>query len=250
MKRILSLFLVLSLLLPVLAFAELDEDDFSFEDVDLDTAEETEEAEPLSDELKEELLSSLESATYIPTELDIDNLYINENLPDNVINILLLGVDTRNSELIEKDIKLADVQIILSFNKDTGELKLSSILRDLKVTNPFTGNMRPINESYQSYDSKNVFHDNPQRSVATVNYNFELNIQYYDTINFRGVAAIVDELGGVDLYLSEGEAWNINKYLKKNASKISKTYGMPVNSCMDCADESPSRKGYSPGPNI
>ena len=57
MKRILSLFLALSLLLPVLAFAELDEDDFSFEDVDLDTAEETEEAEPLSDELKEELLA-------------------------------------------------------------------------------------------------------------------------------------------------------------------------------------------------
>ena len=36
MKRILSLFLVLCLFLPALSFAELDEEDLSFEDVSLD----------------------------------------------------------------------------------------------------------------------------------------------------------------------------------------------------------------------
>ena len=36
MKRILSLVLILALLLPVMAFAELDEEDLSFEDIDLD----------------------------------------------------------------------------------------------------------------------------------------------------------------------------------------------------------------------
>ncbi|MBP5729400.1 MAG: LCP family protein, partial [Clostridia bacterium] len=158
------------------------------------------------------------------SELDENNLFINRNLPDNVINILLLGVDTRNAELIEEDVKLADVQIILSLNTETGDVKLSSILRDTVVMNPFTGVRSPINYSLRSFDSKGKFHDDPQRAIATVNYNFEMNIQYYVMINFRGVAAIVDQLGGIDMELTEGEAANINYYLKKNAKSILKHY--------------------------
>ena len=141
-----------------------------------------------------------------------------------MINILLLGVDTRNAELIEEDVKLADVQIILSLNTETGDVKLSSILRDTVVVNPFTGIRSPINYSLRSFDDKGKFHDDPQRAIATVNYNFEMNIQHYVMINFRGVAAIVDKLGGIDLELTEGEAANINYYLKKNAKSISKHY--------------------------
>ena len=236
MKRILSLLLVLCLFLPALSFAELEEDDFSSDELEeeilLDDEEEEEDdstpenavTETLSEDLRNELAGSLEASDYVATELDTSNLYINENLPDDVINILLIGVDTRNPELEENDVKLADVQMILSLDTKTGTVKLSSILRDTLVTNPFTGNLKPINESYQSFDSKKIFHDNPQRSVATVNYNFEMNIQYYVTINFRGVAAIVDKIGGIDLELTEGEAWNINRYLKKNARQISKHY--------------------------
>ena len=188
-----------------------------YEDVDLDNTEAdldtgNEDAadqslgagEVLTEEQQKELADSLESKDYVPTNLTVDNLYINPNLPDNVINILLLGVDTREAELIDKDIKRADVQMILSYNLDNGSIKLSSILRDTLVTNPFTGKNSAINES--------------------VNYNFEMNIPYYVTINFHGVAAIVDALGGVDVDLTKGEAWNINYYLKKNAKKIARTY--------------------------
>ena len=48
-----------------------------------------------------------------------------------------------------------------------------------------------------------------------MNYNFQMNIQHYIMVNFKGVAAIVDSLGGVDLDLTKGEAANINYYLKK-----------------------------------
>ena len=239
MKKALSLLLVLCLLLPVFAFAEEGDLDIEelYEDVDLDNTEadlDTGDEETagqnlgagdvLSEEQKQELAGSLESKDYVPTNLAVDNLYINPNLPDNVINILLLGVDTREAELVDKDIKRADVQMILSYNLDTGSIKLSSILRDTLVTNPFTGKNSAINESYSSYDEKNIFHDNPERSLATVNYNFDMNIPYYVTINFHGVAAIVDALGGVDVDLTKGEAWNINYYLKKNGKKIARTY--------------------------
>ena len=239
MKKALSLLLVLCLLLPVFAFAEEGDLDIEelYEDVDLDNTEadlDTGDEETagqnlgagdvLSEEQKQELAGSLESKDYVPTNLAVDNLYINPNLPDNVINILLLGVDTREAELVDKDIKRADVQMILSYNLDNGSITLSSILRDTLVTNPFTGKNSAINESYSSYDEKNIFHDNPERSLATVNYNFEMNIPYYVTINFHGVAAIVDALGGVDVDLTKGEAWNINYYLKKNGKKIARTY--------------------------
>ena len=234
MKRLLALLLIFVLLLPACSFAELDEEDFDLEeeveDMDLDDeddgiSEDIINAEPVSEELQEEIRNALENADFVPTsELDENNLFINRNLPDNVINILLLGVDTRNAELIEEDVKLADVQIILSLNTETGDVKLSSILRDTVVVNPFTGIRSPINYSLRSFDDKGKFHDDPQRAIATVNYNFEMNIQHYVMINFRGVAAIVDKLGGIDLELTEGEAANINYYLKKNAKSISKHY--------------------------
>ena len=128
MKRLLSVFLILCLLLPVFAFAEEEDLDIEeiYEDVDLDNTEADldtgdEEGgssgakdETLTADLQKELADSLESKEYVPTNLDTGNLFINPNLPDNVINILLLGVDTREAELVDKDIKRADVQLILS----------------------------------------------------------------------------------------------------------------------------------------
>ena len=239
MKRILSLLLVLCLLLPVLSLAELDEEDYSssdyVEDFDLDeesgdtddsVSDEAVKARPLSEEELEELKAAIEASDFVPTVLDDSkDLFLNENIPEsNLINILLLGVDTRKAELDEKDVKLADVQMILSIDPDNGTVKLASILRDTLVTNPYDGKQSPINYSLRSFDSKGTFHDNPERAIATVNYNFELNIQYYVMINFRGVLSIVDYLGGIDLELTKGEADNINYYLKKNASSISRTY--------------------------
>ena len=87
MKRILALFLVLALMLPVFSLAESDEEDLNIEDiiedVDYDDEEEDEDSDdgvddavlaaqqPLSEELQDELKSVLESKDYVPTELDI-----------------------------------------------------------------------------------------------------------------------------------------------------------------------------------
>ena len=177
MKRLLALLLIFALLLPACSFAELDEEDFDLEeeveDMDLDEddgiSDEVINAEPVSEELQEEIRSALENADFVPTsELDENNLFINRNLPDNVINILLLGVDTRNAELIEEDVKLADVQIILSLNTETGDVKLSSILRDTVVMNPFTGVRSPINYSLRSFDDKGKFHDKESAELLPV----------------------------------------------------------------------------------
>ena len=66
----------------------------------------------------------------IDDTIDPDKLDINANLPSNVVNILLVGVDTRSTSL-DDGLQNGDVQIIVSINKDDGSIKLTSILRDL-----------------------------------------------------------------------------------------------------------------------
>ncbi len=241
MKRILSLLLVLSLLLPVLALAEPDEE-LIVEEIELEDIPEVSSGESgsidMTEEMSEELLKNLEAGDDSVAEIDVSSLHINPNMPDNVINILLLGVDTREDTLGEGDhtVKRADVQLILSINKDTGELKLTSIPRDTLVTNPDTGKLMPITNAYRSFDSDGVFNDNPKGSIAVVNYNFEMNIQYFFSINFYGVVKIVEALGGVDVDLTEAEAYSINVYLStkkimsgdkqvSHGNAILKTYG-------------------------
>ena len=55
--------------------------------------------------------------------------------------------------------------------------------------------------------------------MRTMNNLFELNIEYYVTINFYGLASIIDGLGGIDIELTKKEANAINAYIKKNLKK-------------------------------
>ena len=252
MKRWIALLLALTLLLPVFSSLAEEDDDLEIEeileDVDLDedsdgdTDEEGYDADVAEErtdggyELTDEDLAELEALAETldlqtaDEPVDADSLELNTTLPDNVINILLLGVDSRNPDLKDDtaNVKRADVQMILSFNPDDKEnpIKLSSILRDTLVEVPSASGYtkKKITESFTSYTSSGSFYDNPMRSVRTVNHNFEMNIQYYVAINFYGVLSIVDAMGGIDLDLTKGEAWNINEYLKRNKKAILRTY--------------------------
>ena len=104
MKRILSLLLILCLVFPVFSLAELDEDDFSAEEVedvllDDETDEDEEEGEGSTDadfdfsDLDSDALAALDEDIDAGS-IDLKDLEINPNLPDNVINILLIGVDS------------------------------------------------------------------------------------------------------------------------------------------------------------
>lgn len=148
----------------------------------------------------------------IDTSVDPSSLEINPNLPDNVVNILLVGIDTRDKDLSE-GYQHGDVQIILSINKDTGSVKLTSIMRDLYVTIPTRKNMSRINNSYAGKTGGG------ELAMRTVNHNFQMNIQQYVAINFFGLASIIDAIGGVDVELTRVEAGAINTYLRKHPPK-------------------------------
>lgn len=143
----------------------------------------------------------------IDDTVDVGSLEINENLPDNVVNILLIGIDSR-SESLEESNQHGDVQIIVSINKDTGEIKLTSILRDLYVTIPGYKSKNRINVAYSRGGG--------ELAMRTINHNFEMNIEHYIVINFFGLASIIDSLGGLDIELTKQEASAINAYIRKH----------------------------------
>lgn len=248
MKRLLALLLCLALLLPVFSLAESDEDDWDIEDLDI------EDIDAGSDEDNEDSIGSEEDTdddwSNFPdddqdTIINYDELEINRNCPDEVINILLIGVDTRGNEDRNTDSKLLkdqlgshngyakrnDVNIILSINLFDGSLKLTSIARDLLVDIPSKGTA-PINNAFSYRHMKkngnglDYVEDVPERVIRTVNRNFQLNIKHYFAINFYGVEEIIEYFGGVDVELSAKEAKAVNSYIKKNAKAMKRTYDM------------------------
>lgn len=226
MKRLISLMMVLCLLLGGVATAEEDEE-YSLSDVIVSVDEEPAEdaAEEEDDEegiFIEEDLSDLIDTLELDMELDTENtidpasLDLNTNLPDNVVNILLVGIDTRDTDLNE-GLQQGDVQIILSINKDDGSVKLTSIVRDLYVSIPGYRNMNRINVAYSRGGG--------ELAMRTVNKNFDMNIEYYATINFYGLASIIDAIGGIDIEMTKKEAAAINTYLRKHPPKYDNTDG-------------------------
>ena len=189
------------------------------------------------------------------TSVDPADLYLNPNLPDNVINILLIGVDSRGTKDVQllsdqmrytdddtdhKSVaKRSDVIMILSIDLDDGSIRLSSITRNTYVEIPDRTNKSIIANSFGHAIYKNgKYHswvDTPAMCVATVNKNFQLNIQYYVAINFFGVEEIIEYLGGADINLTTTEAKAINRYLsmktiykKKNGEYVLDSEGKKV----------------------
>ncbi len=228
MKKCLSLLMILCLLLPAGVLAEGD-GDLLIEEVVLDENgneviydEETGETFVLSESESNaaEVLEELEED--VDPNVDPNTLEINANLPDTVINLLLVGVDTRSNDPSEI-VGLGDTEIIVSVNRETGDIKMTSILRDSAVTIPGNRNLLKINNAFKIGCNRKGADGNPlgtsggaALAMRTVNHNFQMNLQYCVAINFNGLASIIDSLGGIDIPVTKAEANYINSYLRKH----------------------------------
>lgn len=140
----------------------------------------------------------------------------------HVLNVLLIGEDTRGDEILEKGTR-ADSAIIASVNADTGEINLTSILRDAytyyEVTpgDETTGKFGKINEA-MSYGGVDAY-------INCVEHMYKIDIDNYVIVNFDSFQAIVDKLGGVTLEITSKEINEINNHQKRyNHTTIEKTF--------------------------
>lgn len=139
----------------------------------------------------------------VPPEerVQVDDFAINEALPDEWTNILLLGTDSRTSQYDSR----TDTMIVLSVNPAANRVKLTSLMRDLWVDIPGHGGQK-LNAA--------CVYGGPELTVRCVNENFGLNIHSYVLVNMQCLAAIVDSLGGIQMDVSGEEADAINRLFR------------------------------------
>ena len=118
-----------------------------------------------------------------------------EDLPEERINILLLGIDKRQ---IEMGPSRTDTMIVLSIDPKSGTAGMLSIPRDLWVPIPGYGENK-INVAHFIGDWKKYPGGGPALAKKTVSYNFGFPVHYYVRLNFEGFRQIVDTIGGLDI---------------------------------------------------
>ena len=127
-----------------------------------------------------------------------------------VVNIALFGAD--NSTGIESTSEeRSDVMKIVSLDFDNKKIKITSLERDVVVYIP---------GEHQEYDHFNwaYWFGGPELAVKTINYNLDLDITQYVTLNFRSVIELIDLIGGVDISLTKAEAtYFVDGHIDHNA---------------------------------
>ena len=115
-----------------------------------------------------------------------------------IVNILLIGQDRREGEETAR----SDSMILCTYHRKTGNVTMTSFLRDLYVPIPGHHDNR-INAAYSEGGAPLL--------DRTLRENFDLHIDGNIEVDFSQFSQIIDLLGGVQLELREDEAAEINK---------------------------------------
>ena len=130
---------------------------------------------------------------------------------NNIVNILLIGQDTRTGVRSR-----SDSMILCTFNKEKNTLTLTSFMRDLYVKIPGYKNQR-INAAY-AYGGMTLLDD-------TLYENFGVHVDGNVEVDFNQFATIIDLLGGVEMELTSKECyfinmWAVDSHLKEGVNLL------------------------------
>jgi LCP family protein required for cell wall assembly len=138
---------------------------------------------------------------------DVDLGDIKVTSDTDIINILLLGTDSRD-ELGTERYGRSDTCMIATIDNKHKMLKLTSLMRDMEVEVPGYG--------YKKFNTAYAF-GGPELVYKTIAGSFGVSLDGYAIVNFEAFKDIVDEVGGVDIELGEKEAnyLNTTNYIRK-----------------------------------
>ncbi len=125
-----------------------------------------------------------------------------------VVNILLVGAD-KNADEQDKDVeRRSDSMMIATLDVKHNKLKITSLMRDMYVEIPGYGGNK-LNAAY-SYGGISLLY-------KTIAQNFGVKMDGYVEVNFDAFVNVIDELGGIEVNLTESEAVNLRQtnYIKR-----------------------------------
>lgn len=119
---------------------------------------------------------------------------------EEVFNVLLVGTDSRDPD---SDMGRSDSMMLVSFNKKENKATIISFLRDSLVEIDGYGQSR-LGHTY-AYGGVGL-------TINTLNKVYDLDIQNYMTISFDNLVGVIDEIGGVRVFISDEEAEYYRKH--------------------------------------
>lgn len=117
--------------------------------------------------------------------------------------VAVFGVDSRNGNLGQG--ALSDVNMLISLNKETGDIRICSIFRDTFMQIDKSGKHHKFNEAY--------FKGGPEQSLWMMRYNLDIQPDDYVTFNWKAVVDAVNIMGGVDIEITPAEFKYINSFI-------------------------------------
>lgn len=119
---------------------------------------------------------------------------------DNVYNVLLIGTDSRDNNSRGR----SDSMILMSINKESKQIYMTSFMRDSYVSIPGKSNNR-LNAAYA--------YGGPELLMDTIEQNFKVKIDKYAMVNFYSFMDVIDAVGGVSITVTDDEVPVLNGYV-------------------------------------
>lgn len=127
--------------------------------------------------------------------------------PTGIWTVAVFGVDSRDGNTKKA---LADVQMVCTLDRETGEIRLASVFRDTYLKIDSKGTYHKINEAY--------FKGGQKQAVDALEENLDLKIDDYAAFNWKAVAEAINVLGGIDLEITPAEFKYINGFITETVN--------------------------------
>ena len=136
------------------------------------------------------------------SSLSDEDLAASVTADENITNIALFGLDTREGDKQSH----SDCMMIVTVDNTRGKIKLISLMRDSLVDIDGYGEDK-LNAAY--------FRGGPSLAIRTINENFGTDIKDYVAVDFEQLVQIVDAIGGVDIDVqNDNELKELNRVIK------------------------------------
>lgn len=129
----------------------------------------------------------------------------------NVINVLLIGHDG------DEESSRSDSMMLVSLNKKTKKIVLTSFLRDSYTYMDISRSER-FDKTNHAYAWGGV-----SALIETLENNYKIEIDHYVTIDFKSFVSAINAVGGVDVEVTEAEAKYMNRTTHFNDFKSGKS---------------------------
>lgn len=182
------------------------------------------------------------SKEYISKEENIKSETSSLNKP---FTMLLIGVDSSKDGVTSG--YNADVLLLVTFNPNTLRATLTSVPRDMYLKTACSGNAyRRINTTTWGSSSS--------CAVKTIENLFDVDIDYYAKINFKGVVQLVDAVGGIDVDVpyslceqNSSRKWGDNtQYIEKGKQHLNGEQALALARNRHSAKDSKKMQQYCP----